>query len=99
MYQATTPKYTFTFPFKLSTVKSLLITFKQNNKELNFDENDVLFLDDYKIEVKLTQKQTAMFQSTFKCKVQVRVKLNDDNVIASQIEMVDVNPSLNLQEI
>ena len=94
MYQGTTPEFSFSLPFSLGNIKSFLITFKQNDRMVNFTEEDVR-VEDNIIYVKLTQEQTKIFLPNFKCKVQMRVKLQNDSVIASQIENIDINASLN----
>lgn len=94
MYQGTTPEFSFTLPFNLDQVKSFLITFKQNSKVLNFTQDEVR-VDGNKIYIKLTQEQTNLFLPDFKCRVQIRCKLLNDSVIASQIESVNVKLSLN----
>ena len=93
MYQGTTPEFSFTLPFNVDEIESLLITFRQFDEVLDFTENDVEVADNI-IFIKLTQEQTSKFDSHFKCKIQIRVKLQDNSVVASQIENVDINQSL-----
>jgi len=94
MYRGTTPEFSFTLPFGIDEVESLLITFKQIDTVLNFTEEDVEVAGNT-VYIRLTQEQTRMFKSNFKCQVQMRVKLNDGTVVASQVESIDINQSLN----
>ena len=93
MYQGTTPEFSFTLPFNVDEIESLLITFRQFDKVLDFTEEDVE-VEGNIIFIRLTQEQTSKFDSHFKCKVQIKVKLQDDTIVVSQIENVDINQSL-----
>lgn len=98
MYQATTPKFTFTVPFETSSIVDLRLTFDQHGKTiLNLGYEDVVFQDTTKIVVTFTQQQASLFRPDQVSDIQLRVKFEDGNVAASNYVKVKVFKALNLE--
>ena len=96
MYQATTPKLRFTTPYEASQISDLLLTFSQGAPVINFGISDVE-LDTYGLTVELTQEQPKRFKTKIPVEIQMRIKLTDGTVVASQIISTDIHKSLNLE--
>jgi hypothetical protein len=94
MYRVTTPTHTFTLPFDTSGIDELKLTYRQKDRTLEFNENDVEF-DGNKIIKELTQEDTKMFRNSSLVHIQARIKMTDGKVIASNILSVRVEDVLN----
>ena len=96
MYIATTPTFVFTVGIDTSNISELLLTFQQNRKNiLTLTEDDVTMTGN-RIEVTLTQAQTKLF-AVGKAFAQIRVKLNDDTVEASNPMQFAVDVTFNTE--
>lgn len=94
MYKATTPTHTFTLPFNVTLISKLLLTYKQDNVVINFDEDDVT-MSNKQVVVTLTQEQTKMFVPGLNVQVQMRIKTTSDSVLASNTIELKVRNVLN----
>lgn len=96
MYQATTPTLRFTTPYEESQISDILLTFSQGERVINFGISDVE-LNAYGVNVELTQEQTKNFKTNIPVEAQMRIKLTDGTVVASQIISINIHKSLNLE--
>lgn len=104
MIRATTPKIEFIFPDGIyENSKKILITFKQGDKIVfEKEKNDLLDAtqeEANKYVIKLTQKETIMFDSSKSLKIQLRFLSNDGESYVSNIKTVTVKDVLNDKEI
>lgn len=91
MRQGTTPKYKFKFPFNLSVVDDILVTFKQGNRLLSKHLSDGEVVGDT-FTMRLTQAETeAFYEGNVKGQIKI---LNGINVLGSTIFEVKVKPIL-----
>ena len=95
MYRTTTPTHVLVLPIQTSTCDDILLTYKQNDIELDKHyENGVLpegmALEGNKVYQALTQEETNMFNGGW-VNIQIRVLTNEGKSYASQIfrERVD----------
>ena len=89
MYRTTTPTHTIVLPIQTSTCDEILLTYKQNDIELDKHyENGVLpdgmTLNGNKVYQVLTQEETNMFNGGW-VNIQIRVLTNEGKSYASQI--------------
>lgn len=98
--QGTTPLCGCTVPCTETDVDKLIISFRQNGMVI-FDktENDVMW-DGNSITFRMSQAETLLFVQGDKTgrnagEVQVKLKLMDGTVIASQIVKFDVEETIN----
>ena len=91
MRQGTTPIYKFKFPFSLSLVDDLLVTFKQGARLLSKHKADGVSTTNT-FSFRLTQEETEMFYEG-NIKGQIKI-LNGINVLGSTIFEVKVKPIL-----
>lgn len=98
--QGTTPLCGCTVPCTETDVARLIISFRQNGTMI-FDktENDVIWAGD-RVTFRLSQTETLRFAQGDKTgrnagEVQVKLKLTDGTVIASQIVKFDVEEAIN----
>jgi len=91
MRRATTPTYIFTFPFAVSQLDDLTITFKQGSRSIvkHKEDGDI---EDVKFSFTLTQQETKTFCEG-NCKGQVKL-LAGSRVLGSTIFDVKVRPIL-----
>lgn len=97
MFKTTTPTHTFTLPFNVSNIDEFLLTYKQDNVQLDFDENDVT-MSNKQVSIQLTQEQTNKFFSGKDVLVQMKIKTTSDSVLASNIIKLKVKNVLNNTE-
>lgn len=85
MRRGTTPTLTFGVGFDTETIEVLNIAFEQNKKiKLEKTLGDCL-LDEKNILLPLSQVDTLALQDSTRVNVQLRIKLKNGNVIASEI--------------
>lgn len=96
MYRATTPTHIFTFPESInpSTLQEALITYKQGSRIVIEKTLSDAVIDDQDLSVSLTQEETKLFFPG-RIQLQVRVKLEDGKVPASQIFDLSAEQVLN----
>lgn len=95
MYRTTTPTHVLVLPIQTSTCDDILLTYKQNDIELDKHyENGILpegmALEGNRVYQALTQEETNMFQGGW-VNIQIRVLTNEGKSYASQVfrERVD----------
>ncbi len=100
MVRGTTPTLSFTIPYNASEIADGWVTLKQYDHivlDKRITDEGVSFRDKL-IEVKLTQTETLKLYATG-CKAQLRLKLADGNVVASNIVSVNIGEILKDGEI
>ena len=92
MRRITTPTHTFIFDTNPQTFTAFRITYKQNGAtvlektEADREQMEVTQAGDkYVLAYNLTQEETAKFTPNSQAKVQVRAKLEDGTVVASEV--------------
>lgn len=99
MYIGTTPTHIFTLPFTTDVIKCLRILYGQGNKLVLTKTTEDCTLEDKTIRVKLSQKETFLFNCTEAVKVQLRVLTNDGEALVSPINYVDPRECLEREEL
>lgn len=84
IYRGTTPKLVFKVNFNTALVEKIYITFSQKDRKPVDKELSDCELEEGKVIVKLTQKDTLSFVSKFPVKIQIRVKLTDGTATATK---------------
>lgn len=84
MIRATTPTHKFTLPFETDRIKSLLISYSQNDKEVLDKRKDDCTLEGKEIQVKLSQEETKLFCGELPVEIQLRILTVTDDSIASK---------------
>lgn len=82
MRVGTTPTYTFKLPFEVDNVQKVKVTFRQNNKVI-LEKTDECLLEGDMVKVTLTQEETFKFAYPSKAEVQLRIKTQGDDALAS----------------
>lgn len=94
MVRGTTPTLQFEFPFELTNIAELWVTLKQDNnivldKELADCECDGAILT-----LRLTQQETLKLNAFMPVAIQIRMRTNDGNAVASNIIITSVGQIL-----
>lgn len=95
MIRGTTPTHIFILPIETKIIKSLRVSYQQNN-EIVFEktENDVTLLGT-SIKLKLSQEETLMLAENVPVQVQLKVLTSDEVVMASAIKNIPVKVIIN----
>ena len=95
MKLGTTPKHTIVLPFEISLVKELKITYAQN-KHVILEKylRDCSTEDDNTVSFYLSQEETFLFIDGVNVEVQVRVLTINDDVLASDIQLISASRCL-----
>ena len=94
MIRGTTPTHTFQIPFNTSLLKEIRITYAQSNSLVLEKTTHDCRLDGMNITVKLSQEETMSFSEDRCADLQLRVMLNDGNVLATPVMRIDVGTLL-----
>ncbi len=94
MIRGTTPTHTFQIPFSTNLLNEIRITYAQGNSVIVEKKTEDCILDDMNITVRLTQEETMSFSERKTAEVQLRVLLNDGNVLATPVLRLDVGELL-----
>ena len=94
MIRGTTPTHEFTLPFTVDLISEVEITYKQSNTCLLVKHSKDCTLEDNKISVRLSQKETFKFAKGGTVSVQVRVLTTGGDVLASDIHRVNCDDCL-----
>ena len=94
MKRFTTPHFIFTLPFETSLIKSLKVYFQQNDKLILEKETEHCEMEECDIKLRLTQEETALFDSEKHAKVQLHVLTVDGEAMTSAIYRTDVGECL-----
>ena len=94
MIRGTTPTHTFQIPFNTNLVKEIRISYAQRDAVVVEKTTEDCKLDGMNITVKLTQEETLRFSENVMAALQLRVLLNDGNVLATPGMRLDVGELL-----
>lgn len=94
MRKGTTPSLTFSLPFDSSMVQCARIVFAHNNTPVLVKADDECVFSGNEVAITLTQEETFLFNCDTNYQVQVRVKLTDGSVQASEIMTLPVERCL-----
>lgn len=96
MFRATTPTHYFILPEEISTgdINDLIITYTQADKTVLEKRKDDVSISQQQISFQLTQAESNAFAPGF-ANLQMRVKMNNGTVIASQIYRISTDEVLN----
>ena len=94
MLRGTTPTNTFELPFDATNIEEVVVIYAQNDVEV-FQKNTAdCEIKDNVITVKLTQEETLMLNHKVNVQIQVWVKTKGNDVVGSDIIVVDVDKCL-----
>lgn len=94
MIRGTTSTLQFAFPFELNNVAELWVTLKQDNN-IVLDKTLVdCELDGSVLTLRLTQQDTLKLNAFMPVAIQVRIRTNDGNAVASNIITTSVGQIL-----
>ena len=85
MYRGTTPTLNFELPFAASTVAEGYVSIAQNRQVVVDKPISDWSIADNTVKVTLTQEETLSLSVLHSTEIQLRVKLNDGNALASKI--------------
>lgn len=94
MIRGTTPTHTFQIPFNTNLLKEIRISYAQKDDVVVEKSTEDCKLDGMNITVKLTQEETLRFSENVMAALQLRVLLNDGNVLATPVLRLDVGELL-----
>lgn len=95
MIRGTTPTLLFTLPFDVNMIQVCSIAFAQNNKlVLEKQLEDCNITDKNTLSLKLTQEDTLLFKDSILTEIQLRVKTDSNDAIASNIIKVSTDKIL-----
>jgi hypothetical protein len=92
--RGTTPTHTFQIPFNTNLLKEIRISYAQRDAVVVEKTTEDCKLDGMNITVKLTQEETLRFSENVVAALQLRVLLNDGNVLATPVLRLDVGELL-----
>lgn len=92
--RGSTPTHTFTLPFDTSLIKAASVVYSQNDIKILTKRMADLTKNGKTLSVKLTQKETFLFNPKEAVSVQVRVLTNSGDALNSLITKVNVSDSL-----
>ncbi len=92
--RGTTPTHTFTLPFDSSFVKSLSVIYSQNDIKILTKRFADCTKDGKKISVRLSQRETLLFNTKDPVEVQIRVLTLEGDALSTAIEKIRVSDSL-----
>lgn len=95
MRRASTPKHTFTLPFETDQIKSLLLSYAQNDKELLSKRKEDCSLNGKEVVVRLTQEETKLFYEDLPVEIQMRVLTVAGDSIPSKVYEIPCEKVLN----
>lgn len=91
MRPGTTPIISFYLPFEVDLVAELWFTMVQRGVEVFTKELEEMEIEGSRIIVRMTQEETLKLASGQKVELQVRIRTQAGDAIASQVETVDVD--------
>lgn len=90
MIRGTTPTHTFEVDFDTSLIKEVKITYSQFEKVLVEKYTQDCVITEGKIETKLTQEETFLFDSTRYVYAQIRILTNDGECHSTNLIKIEV---------
>lgn len=99
MHRATTPTFSFTLPVDTSLVSNFIISFAQGGVvKLEKTKKDCTCSDKV-VSVTLTEAEANLFSHKLTGQIQIRAKLTDNQVVASNILEFNVHRVFNEVEL
>ena len=97
MYRGTTPTHIFDVPIDTSTIKTVKITYSQNDVEVLVKRTEDCVITDGRISTILSQEDTFLFDCTVVVDIQVRVLTTDEVAMTSEPIKVRVGKCLDCE--
>ena len=94
MYRGTTPTHLFRINIDPTLIKTIKITYAQDDEDILSKKTEDCVVEDNIIVVKLTQEDTFRFKSDKLVRIQLRLLLYDGTALASRIITTTVNKCL-----
>ena len=88
MIRGTTPRHIFTLPFDVESIATLRVIYRQDKKIILTKTDSDVLLSGNSVEVLLSQEDTLSFRSGYPVEIQLRVLLQDETAMASDIYKV-----------
>ena len=87
LIRGTTPTLSFSIPVNENEISKICIAFANNKKDVVFrkNEDDVFYSHAGEVSVTLKQEDTLSLESGRNAYIQIKIKLNDGNVIDNEI--------------
>lgn len=99
MYRATTPTFTLNLPIDTSSISSFVVSFAQGGVvKLEKNKEDCACSENV-ISITLTEEESKLFSHKLTGQVQIRAKLSDDSVIASNVLDFNVHRVFNEEDL
>ena len=95
MIRATTPTHYFNIAFDTSEIKSCLVIYAQEDKEIITKHTEDCVFKDNTISTTLTQEETLLFDSQKKVQIQLRILTKGGAALVSYVKVVTVYRCLN----
>lgn len=95
MIRGTTPTHIFKLPFDVSEIKSAMVIYAQNDKEVLRKETGDCAMMGNNIVAILTQQDTLEFDHKYRVQIQVRCLMDNGEALASKVVKVPVGQCLN----
>ena len=97
MIKGTTPTHIFSLPFDTALIKTVEITYAQNDTVILTKGNADCVFDGNDVSVRLTQAETLLFADGTCVEIQVRVLTLGDDAIASPIMRIHCHDCLSCE--
>lgn len=94
MIRGTTPLHVFTLPLDTALCSKIKIIYAQDDEIVLTKTNDECDLNGNTVSVRLTQKETFLFDSDKHVQIQVRVLTATGEALVSGIKCIDVGKCL-----
>lgn len=94
MRKGTTPTLTFTIPLDPSQIDKVRIVFAENNTPVICKTEEDCSIDGNDLILRFTQEETFLFQCDHNYQVQMRIKLINGEVLATEIMRLPVERCL-----
>ena len=96
MIKGTTQGYSFTIPFDASEVKSVIVSFGQNDIETLCKKTEDCIIEGHLVTVRLSQQDTLAFEEGCYLQAQLRILKTDGEAVSTKTMVLDdVYKSLN----
>ena len=87
-----TPKHTFTLPDGVNDIKTIFVSYGQNDVEVFCKKSNEVQLNGNDVIVQLTQEDTLKLECGIVAEIQLKILLEDGNVGYTEIIKEDVAP-------
>lgn len=94
MIKGTTPTHVFMIPLLESEIKTVEITYSQDDKEILQKHTEDCVIEDGAVTVKLSQEETFAFDHKKRIQCQIRILTTSNEVQSSKVKLLTVEQCL-----